>query len=146
MAHRQGKSLNQLFSWIEPMTYRQYLAWREWYAMQESVPDRSDKYQMQLAMQLEKIHQLLASRWVENFKPTKLSIEDFAIKYGEREPYKEPEKKPGKIPYTEGEWWPHPLTKEEVQAGLTSMKLAQHGVSRNDERGRAGKIGGKVRR
>jgi hypothetical protein len=53
------------------------------------------------------------------------ALKEYAIPFGTGEKAKTPKKLPGKVPLSEGEWWPHPLTKAEVESGIKSIKLGQ---------------------
>jgi|HubBroStandDraft_2_1064218.scaffolds.fasta_scaffold04681_11 hypothetical protein len=97
------------------MTQRQFDAWNAWIASEQ--PTRPELYLAQLAQYLDAILHMFD----KSFKAKELD------KYtlGAVERVKAPEKRPGRVPVVDGEWWPHPLTKEEAEAAKASVRRAQ---------------------
>lgn len=108
--------LHDLLGWPGPMTFRQFLAWNEHLAADMNQPSRADYYAMHQTQLLDAIYHWFDKKW-ENKK-----LEHYKQEFVKPEPAKVSERKPGKVPYQEGEWWPHPLTKEEVEAGKAAMR------------------------
>jgi hypothetical protein len=105
------------------MTYRQYRAWYAWLNMEQNRPSRSDHYLMVLSQRLDNIEHMFDKSWKGK------ALENYKIPFGsEIGAVKAPEKKPGKVPCGDGEWWPHPLTKTEVESGRKAHMLARFGL------------------
>lgn len=113
--------LHELLGWQGPMTHRQYVAWQEWLKIEQNQPDRGDHYVMQLTMQVEKIIRM----WTKNTNGMKLS--EFHIPFGAQTttaPVKVegPRSKKTPIPLADGEWYPHPLSAEEIAEAKKAIR------------------------
>ncbi len=105
------------------MTHRQYVAWHAWMNLEQSRPSRSDHYLMQVAQYLDNILHMFDKMWKGK------ALSEYTVPFGGSK-VKAPEWKPGKVPVSEGEWLPHPLSKEEVERARREMMTSRFAGSR----------------